>query len=74
MEIVVWCWVISVGLVMAINAVFMLVSPDAWFRLPGLLRAQGEFSTAWGAIHVRLTGAMILAAIAWVLYEMLWVQ
>jgi len=71
-----WCWAILIGLIMAINAVFMLFSPRAWFRLPGWLRAQGSFTedrlaTRWGVIHVRLTGAMILAAIAWVLYEML---
>ena len=76
-EIVNWCLAISVGLIMAINASFMLVSPHAWFRrLPGWLRAQGSFTedrlaTNWGVTHVRLTGAMILAAIAWVLYEML---
>lgn len=77
MEIVNWCWAILVGLIMAINASFMLVSPQAWFRrLPGWLRGQGSFTedrlaTRWGVIHVRLTGAMILAAIAWVLYEIL---
>jgi hypothetical protein len=76
-EIVNWCLAISVGLIMAINAVFMLFSPHAWFRrLPGWLRAQGSFTedrlaTHWGVIHVRLTGAMILAAIVWVLYEIL---
>lgn len=76
MEIVNWGWVILVGLVMAINGVCMFVSPRAWFRLSGWLRAQGSFTedrlaTRWGVIHVRLTGAMILAIIAWVIYDML---
>ena len=72
MQIVIWCWCIFIGLIMVINAVVMLVSPRAWLRLPGWLRAQGKFATGWGGLHVRLTGALILASIAWVLYEMLW--
>jgi len=73
---VVLCTAVVVGLVMAVNAAFMLASPHAWFRLPGWLRAQGsliedKYRSGWGAIQVRLTGAVVLAAIAWVLYDML---
>jgi|1185.fasta_scaffold91349_1 hypothetical protein len=69
------CIAVIVGLLMTINAAFMLASPHAWFRLPGWLRAQGslmeeKYSSGWGAVHVRLTGAVILAAIAWVIYDM----
>jgi hypothetical protein len=61
---------------MTINGAFMLVSPRAWFRLPGWLKRQGsltedKYARGWRAIQLRLTGAMILAAIAWVLYDML---
>ncbi len=75
-QIVGLCCAILLGLVLAINAAFMLVSPRAWFRLPGWLKRQGsltkdKFATGWGAIQVRLTGAVILATIAWVLYDML---
>jgi hypothetical protein len=76
-QIVGLCCAILVGLVLAINAAFMLVSPRAWYRLPGWLRKNGsltedKYATGWGAIQVRLTGAGMLATIAWVLYVMLW--
>ena len=76
MRIVGWCIVLLVGLLITINAAFMLASPRTWFRLPGWLRAQGslaaeKYATGWGAIQVRLTGAVVLGAIAWVLYDML---
>jgi len=31
---------------------------------------EEKYSSGWGAVHVRLTGAVILAAIAWVIYDM----
>lgn len=69
------CIAIVVGVLMTINSAFMLVSPRRWFRLPGWLRAQGslsedKYASGWGAIQVRVTGAVILIAIAWVLYDM----
>jgi hypothetical protein len=69
------CIAVIVGLVMAINAAFMVASPRSWFRLPSWIRAQGslvedKYASGWGAVQVRLTGALILAAIAWVLYDM----
>lgn len=59
-------------LVVGINAVYMLVSPKAWFRLPTWIRKQGtltrEDSThGWGAVNVRIAGAVILAGIVWIL-------
>ena len=76
LRIVGLCIAIVVGLIMTINAAFMLVSPRSWFRLPSWLRAQGslmedKYASGWGAVQVRLTGGLILAAIAWVLYDML---
>ena len=61
---------------MTINAAFMLASPRAWFHLPAWIRAQGsliedKYASGWGAIQVRLTGALILAAIAWVLFDII---
>lgn len=71
-----WLIVAAVGLVMSVNACYMLVSPRAWFRLPGWLRAEGsltegKYTTGWGAIQVRLTGALFLLVIGWVIYESL---
>jgi len=70
------CIAIVVGVIMIVNAVFMLASPRTWFRLPGWLRTQGsliedKYASGWGAVQIRLTGAVVLAAIAWVLYDML---
>lgn len=42
MRIAVACIAVLVGLVMTINAAFMLASPRSWFRLPGWLTAQGS--------------------------------
>jgi len=75
MLIVARCFAVLVVLLMAINAAFMLASPRSWFRLPAWLRAQGsltedKYATGWGAVQVRVTGAVILASIAWVLYDM----
>ncbi len=70
------CVGILTAVVMVINAGFMLASPRAWFRLPAWLRAQGsltedKFSTGWGAIQIRLLGALILGTIVWVVYDFL---
>jgi hypothetical protein len=76
LRIVGLCIAVVVGLIMTINATIMLVSPRSWFRLPNWLKAQGsliedKYVTSGAAIQVRLTGAFILAAIAWVLCDML---
>jgi hypothetical protein len=70
-----WSMVAIIGAVVFVNALFMLASPTAWFRLPGWIRAQGtlteeKYATGWGATSVRLTGAVMLAVIAWVLYDL----
>ncbi|HWY69216.1 MAG TPA: hypothetical protein VNX88_11140 [Terriglobales bacterium] len=69
------CIAVIVGVLMTINAAFMLASPRAWFHLPVWLRAQGSltedrYSSGWGAVQIRVTGALILGARAWVLYDM----
>jgi hypothetical protein len=70
-----WCIAVIVGIVMVINAGFMVASPRTWFHLPAWLRTQGSltedrYSGGWGALQIRLTGGAILATIAWVLYDM----
>ena len=76
MKIIGWSIVVIVGVMMFVNAVFMLASPSAWFRLPRWLRAQGTltedaFGRGWGAVTVRLAGAVVLAVMAWVVYSSL---
>jgi hypothetical protein len=75
-HIVGWIVVAAVVVLMTINASFMLVSPRAWFRLPGWLRAQGtlteeRYTVGWGALQLRIAGALILASLGWVAYAML---
>jgi hypothetical protein len=58
-----------------INAAYMLISPRAWFRLPSWLRASGPLSekrygSGAGAIELRVTGAISLAVIVWVIYDL----
>ena len=71
-----WSIVAVVGAIMFVNALFMLASPKAWFRLPHWVRAQGsltegKYGSGWGGIQVRLAGAVMLAVIGWVLYDSL---
>ena len=73
-HIVGWITVAVVGLVLTVNGLFMLFSPRAWFRLPNWIRAQGslteaKYGSGWGAFQVRLTGALFLVGILFVLYE-----
>ena len=74
MRVVGWSIVAVVGALLTINASFMLVSPKAWFRLPSWILAKGtlqekRFGSGWGAVQVRITGAMMLGVILFVLYH-----
>lgn len=55
---------VVVGLL--VNGAYMLISPQAWFRLPRWIRLTGaltqdQYGSGWGAIQVRLTGACCIA-------------
>jgi hypothetical protein len=76
LSVMFWCAVAIVGVHMVINAAFMLASPRAWFRLPGWLRVQGPLSEqkhagGWGGLLVCLAGALMLAAIVYILDNLL---
>jgi hypothetical protein len=76
LKVIGWCIASIVGMVMGVNACYMIVSPRAWFRLPRWIGAQGsltesKYATGLGAIQVRLTGALLLAVILGVLYDSL---
>ncbi len=71
-----WSLLIILGVVLLLNAIFMLASPRAWFRLPRWIGVQGslteeKYASGWGGIQVRLTGGVWLGFIAWVLYHSL---
>ena len=62
--------------VMLVNAFYMVISPDAWFRLPRWLGLQGvlsrdRYGTAWGALQVRILGVIIIVTAAWIAYGLL---
>jgi hypothetical protein len=67
-----WLMVGLATIHISLNALFMLVSPRAWFRLPNWIRVQGfRFGARdeGSEIQLRVTGALILAFVAWVLSE-----
>jgi hypothetical protein len=70
---------VLLGIFMLINAFFMLVSPQAWFSLPGWLRASGtltqdKYSTGFRSVQVRITGALMIGIVCWVIYDMFFSQ
>jgi hypothetical protein len=58
------------------NAVYMFISPQAWFRLSGWIRLNGtltqsRYGSGWGAVQVRLSGAIMLTVLAWFAHHVL---
>jgi hypothetical protein len=66
---------IALASLLVINGAFMLASPRAWFELPDWLAAtrgpltREKYSSGWGAVQVRLTGAAFLGTVVWVIYD-----
>jgi hypothetical protein len=66
---------VMVGLMVLINASVMVVSPKAWFRLPSWLAGRGnlserKYATGRGAVQLQILGGLMLAGIAWVIFDM----
>jgi hypothetical protein len=64
---------LAVLLSIAANAIYMLISPRAWFRLPRWFRKSGglsekRYSSGSGAIQIRILGAIALAITGSMLY------
>jgi hypothetical protein len=74
-QILLWVMGAALALGLLINALFMLISPRAWFRLPKWFPArsssvtEAKYGSGWGVFPVRLGGAFMLAIIVWVLYD-----
>lgn len=71
-----WLVVAFVGLALTVNGLFMVFSPRAWFRLPGWFAGRGSlaeipYGSGWGAVQIRLLGAVFLALPVWAAYDML---
>lgn len=57
-----------------VNGVYMLIFPRAWLRLPEWFPTAGtafreRYGTEKAFIGIRMTGAIFLAGIAWVVYD-----
>ncbi len=57
-----------------VSGVYMLISPRAWLRLPEWFPTAGtafreRYGTEKALIGIRMTGAIFLAGIAWVVYD-----
>lgn len=65
---------VIVAVIMSINAVFMLFSPRAWFKLPTWIRAQGiltedKYGSGWRSLQIRIIGAVILFLVVGISYD-----
>jgi hypothetical protein len=63
-----WTGMVLMLVMMAINAILMLFSPELWFRLPGWIRANARFTnekhgTGVGAVQIRILGGVLLAVL-----------
>ena len=57
-----------------INGIVMLISPRAWFRMPSWIRLSGglaerKYGIGFGAIQVRLLGAVTVTTVFYLLHE-----
>jgi hypothetical protein len=71
-----WVAFAVVATIMLINAVYMLISPKAWFALPGWLRLQGvltleRYGNRSGALQIRVLGAIVVITAIWIASELL---
>jgi hypothetical protein len=66
---------IAFGLQFAANGAFMLVSPSAWFKLPEWFAPRSDritpekYSSGWGALELRLVGAVFFCTPIWAVYD-----
>ena len=65
-----------VGAFLLANGLVMLISPQAWFRLPKWLGLHGSltrerYSSGNAQIVVRILGAVFVAAVVWVVHDLL---
>jgi hypothetical protein len=69
-----WLLFAAVSITLIINSVYMLLAPRAWLRLPDWFPSAGKsfrerYAGERGLIGIRMTGAVSLACIAWIVYD-----
>jgi len=61
----IWVGVVAMFVITTVNAVYMIASPQRWWKLPPWFRASGslrksQYSTGFGAFQVRVLGLFLL--------------
>jgi hypothetical protein len=69
-----WLFIAATLITLIISGVCMLFPPQAWLRLPHWFPSAGTFfreryAGEKGLIGIRMTGAVLLTGIAWVVYD-----
>jgi hypothetical protein len=72
-----WLLFAAVSITAIINSVYMLFAPRAWLRLPNWFPSAGtsfreRYANERGQIGIRMTGAVLLVGIAWVVHDYFW--
>jgi hypothetical protein len=76
LQIGMWGAAALTAAIMLINALYMIISPAAWFALPKWLRLQGvltfdRYGAGWGGMQVRILGGIAFVTILWVGFRLL---
>jgi hypothetical protein len=69
-----WLLFVAVSITLIINSTYMLLVPRAWLRLPDWFPSAGtsfrkRYAGERGLIGIRMTGAVLLAGVAWAAYD-----
>ncbi len=73
-HLLLWFVFAATLLLVMVNAVYMLLSPKAWFALPKWLGLHGvvtpeRYGDRGGAIMIRMLGALTIAALFWIAWR-----
>jgi len=71
-----WVGASLAAALMLVNALYMLISPRAWFKLPRYLRVQGmanrrDYESGSGALRLRMIGAITIGTAVWIAFDII---
>jgi hypothetical protein len=69
-----WLLFVALSITLIISSTYMLFVPRAWLRLPDWFPSAGasfrkRYAGEKRLIGIRLSGAVLLAGVAWVVYD-----
>ena len=69
-----WLLFAALSIAVMFNSVYMLFAPRVWLRLPDWFPSAGKlfrdrYAGERGMIGIRMTGAVLLAGTAWVVFD-----